>query len=255
MVHLLSQLDELILPVLQLSNTYSWTITFKNKEHVLKKMISILAFCALIGAFSSTSHAGIGIAGRAGTLGIGVEVTQSLVPMLNVRGGLNWFNYSFDGNESGVNYNIDLKLKSFTAMLDFHPIPLMGFRLTGGIVFNSNGLEMVSDQISGTIEVGGQQYPTGDVGNLVGNVDFKSTAPYFGIGWGNAANSRIGLAIDLGIALQGSPQVELSATGVLASDQTFRSSMNREVQELEDEISGFKYYPVISIGLSFKITP
>jgi len=67
---------------------------------------------------STSSHAGIGIAGRAGTLGIGIEATQSLIPMVNVRGGINWFNYSFDGTESDVRYNIDLKLKSFSALVD-----------------------------------------------------------------------------------------------------------------------------------------
>ena len=214
-----------------------------------------LTAAILVCAVSTPSHAGIGIAGRAGTLGIGVEVTQSLIPMVNVRGGINWFDYGFDGTESDVDYRIDLKLKSFNALVDLHPFPLVGFRLTGGIVFNSNGLKMVSDQISGTINVGGTDYPTGDVGNLNVDVDFASTAPYFGIGWGNAANSRIGLAIDLGIALQGSPQVTARATGRLASDQTFQNSLNQEIRQLEDDISGFKYYPVIAIGLSFKITP
>ena len=221
----------------------------------MKRFLSIFSAVALICTLSSNSYAGLGIAGRAGTLGIGVEATQSLVPRINVRGGINWFNYSFDGTESGVSYKIDLKLKSFSALVDLHPFPLVGFRLTGGIVFNSNGLKMVSDQISGTIDVGGTTYPTGDVGNLNGAVDFASTAPYFGIGWGNAANSRIGLAIDLGFALQGSPQVELGATGRLATDTSFQSSLRQEEQQLENDISGFKYYPVIAIGISFKITP
>lgn len=221
----------------------------------MKKFSSIFAVAALIFALSAPSHAGIGIAGRAGTLGIGVEVTQSVIPNVNVRGGLNWFNYSFDGTESDVSYNIDLKLKSFTAMVDLHPFPLLGFRLTGGIVFNSNGLEMVSDQISATVNIGGVDYNTGDVGTLNGIVDFKSTAPYLGIGWGNAASSRIGLAIDLGIAFQGSPQVELGATGQLRTDPDFQNRLRQEEQDLQDEISGFKYYPVVSVGLSFKITP
>ena len=217
--------------------------------------MTILAVFGLTLSLHSSSHAGLGIAGRAGTLGLGVEVTQSLIPMVNVRGGVNWFNYSWDGTESDVDYNIELELKSFTALVDLHPFPLLGFRLTGGIVFNSNGLEMVSDQISGTIEVGGDTYPISDVGTLNGVVDFKSTAPYLGIGWGNAASSRIGIAVDLGVAFQGSPQVDLRATGRLATDPTFQQDLNREIQELEDDISGFKYYPVLSIGLSFKITP
>ena len=204
---------------------------------------------------STSSHAGIGIAGRAGTLGIGVEVTQSLIPMVNVRGGLNWFNYSFDRTKSDIRYGNDLKLKSFNAFVDFHPFPLVGFRLTGGIVFNSNGLDMQSESVSATIEIGGETYNQDEAGMLNGVVDFKSTAPYLGIGWGNAANSRIGLAIDLGIAFQGSPQVELGATGQLANTSAFIKELNRERDELQDGLDGFKYYPVIAVGLSFKITP
>ena len=221
----------------------------------MRKFSTILAAAVLACVVSSSSHAGIGITGRAGTLGLGIEVTQSLVPMINVRGGVNWFNYSFDGTESGVHYDIDLKLKSFSALVDLHPIPLMGFRLTGGIIFNSNGLEMQSDQISGSVTIGGETYTESQAGTLNGIVDFESTAPYFGIGWGNAANSRIGLAIDLGVALQGSPQVELSATGTLANTQEFIDELRAEEAELQDSLDGFKYYPVISVGLSIKITP
>ena len=175
--------------------------------------------------------------------------------MINARAGLNFFNYSFDGTESDVSYNVDLKLKSISLLIDFHPILTRGLRLSGGLILNSNGLDMVSDQISGTINVGGTTYDVGDVGSLNGSVDFESTAPYIGIGWGNAASSRFGFVLDLGIAFQGSPEVDLTATGRLATDSNFQQDLRREQNELQDDISGFKYYPVIGIGISIKITP
>ena len=221
----------------------------------MTRIRSFLTVVLLAFAISAPASAGIGLSGRAGTLGLGIEATQSLVPMINVRGGINWFSYSFDGTESDVRYNSDLQLKSFSALVDFHPFPLVGFRLTGGIVFNSNGLEMQSESVLATIEIGGKTYTQAEAGTLNGNVDFESTAPYLGIGWGNAANSRIGLALDLGIAFQGSPQVELGATGQLRNNSDFISELNREQNDLQDALDGFKYYPVISVGLSFKITP
>lgn len=219
----------------------------------MKKIMTVLTALALACALSTPSHAGIGITGHASTLGLGVQVTQSLVPMINVRGGLNWLDYSTDGTEGDIRYNIDLKLKSFTALVDLHPVPLLPFRLTGGIVFNSNGLDMITDPITQSIDIGGTTYTT--TGTLGGKVDFKSTAPYLGIGWGNAANSRIGLAVDLGVAFQGSPQVDLNASGPLANEPGVQTSIQREEGELQDDIDGFKYYPVISVGISFKITP
>ena len=208
---------------------------------------------AMIMFWANTAQAiGLGVTGKAGSLGIGVEVTKSLVPMVNVRGGLNFLNYNFDQSEGGNEYDFDLKLRSFSVLVDFHPIPRRGLRLSGGIIFNNNHLDMVSVP-SGSYSIGNRTYSGAEVGTLTGKVDFKSTAPYVGIGWGNATNGRFGVAFDLGIVFQGSPQVALAATGIVASDPTFIQELNRENQELENDISGFKYYPVISLGLSLNL--
>lgn len=211
-----------------------------------------ILFVAMMLWAGSAQAIGLGVTGKAGSLGIGVEVTKSLVPMVNVRGGLNFLDYSFDQSEGGNDYDFDLKLKSFSVLIDFHPIPERGLRLSGGIIFNNNHLDMVAVS-SATYSIGNRTYTGAEVGQLDGVVDFKSTAPYFGIGWGNATSGRFGLALDLGIVLQGSPQVSLSATGLAASDPNFVQDLNREVQELENDISGFKYYPVISLGLSLNL--
>ena len=218
------------------------------------KTIRLVVVAALLASVPmAPASAGIGIAGKASTLGIGIEATRALVPMVNVRGGINWFNYSFDGMESGIRYDMELKLKSFTALVDLHPIPLMGFRVSGGIVFNQNGIDGKTDQITGSIEIGGTTYT--ESGTLESAIDFKSTAPYLGIGWGNAASSRIGVVIDLGVAFQGSPQTELRGTGPLATAPGVQTSIDQEERELQDALDGYKYYPVLSVGLSFKITP
>ena len=215
----------------------------------MKKMFLIFAMLLWTG---SAQAIGLGVTGKAGTLGIGVEVTKSLVPMVNVRGGLNFLDYSFDQSEGGNDYDFDLKLKSFSVLVDFHPIPERGLRLSGGIIFNNNHLDMVGVP-SVTYSIGNRTYTGAEVGTLNGVVDFKSTAPYLGIGWGNAASGRFGLALDLGVVFQGSPQVSLSATGIVTSDPNFVQDLNREVQELENDISGFKYYPVISLGVSLNL--
>jgi hypothetical protein len=210
-------------------------------------LLSVMLFWA-----TTIQAMGLGVTGKAGSLGIGVEVTKSLVPRVNVRGGVNFFNYAFDQSEGGNDYQFDLKLKSFSILADLHPIPGRGLRLSGGIVFNNNHLDMVGVP-TGSYSIGNRTYTGSDVGTLTGTVEFTATAPYFGIGWGNAASGRFGLAFDLGVALQGSPQVSLSTTGILASDPTFIQELNREDQQLEDDISGFKYYPVVSLGLSLNL--
>lgn len=215
----------------------------------MKKMLLFVAMMF----WASTAHAiGLGVTGKVGTLGIGVEVTKSLVPMVNVRGGLNFINYAFDRTEGGNQYDFNLKMKSFSILADLHPIVGRGLRFSGGIIFNSNHLDMVS-VASGSYSIGNRTYTGAEVGKLTGMVDFKSTAPYFGIGWGNATSGRLGVSLDLGVVLQGSPQVSLVATGIVTSDPTFVQELNREIQELENDISGFKYYPVIALGLSLNL--
>ena len=206
---------------------------------------------ALISA--APAHAGFGIAAKVSTLGIGVEATAAFAPRVNGRVGVNFFKYSFSGAEGDVEYDTDLKLRSFSLLLDLHPIPVRGLRLSGGLLFNRNKLEMESQPTS-TYTIGDRTYTGAEGGALFGDVGFKSTAPYVGIGWGNAAKSRIGIVFDLGVAFQGSPDVALTATGPIASDATFREELNQEVREVEDDIKNFKYYPVVSLGISFRLS-
>jgi hypothetical protein len=107
---------------------------------------------------------------------------------------------------------------------------------------------------SGSYSIGNRTYTGAEVGTITGTVDFASSAPYFGVGWGNATSGRLGIALDLGLVFQGTPQVSLLTTGILSSDPTFVQELNREVQELEDEIKEFKYSPVISLGLSLNLS-
>jgi hypothetical protein len=195
---------------------------------------------------------GLGVTGKASSLGIGIEVTKSLVPMVNIRGGVNFFNYTFNRTKSGNDYDFDLKLKSFSILVDLHPILGRGFRISGGVVFNDNHMEMLGLG-GGSYSIGNQTYTAADIGVLRGTVDFKPFAPYLGIGWGNATSGRFGIAMDLGLAFQGSPQVALVASGPISSNPIFIQELNRENRELENDTREFKYYPVIGVGLSFNL--
>ncbi len=210
---------------------------------------------AIVMLTAGSSHAGIGITGKGGTLGVGGEATFGVIPMVNVRGGLNLLNVGLNLSAGGIDYDADLELLSAHVLGDFHPIPERGFRLSGGIIYNANDLQMVSEELTTTVEVGGQPYPVSDVGTLASQVDFKTTVPYIGLGWGNAAASRVVFSVDLGVMFQGSPQVTPRATGPIADDPVFQENLRREAQELQDDIAWFKYYPVLSIGIGFKITP
>src|SRR5688500_6002440 len=87
---------------------------------------------------SSAEAGGVAISGRAGSLGLGLELTAGITDRLNARVGGNAFSYSrtFD-QDDGDEFDLDLELRTFTALLDLHPFG-GGFRLSGGVVSNSN---------------------------------------------------------------------------------------------------------------------
>jgi hypothetical protein len=221
------------------------------------KRVWLVGFACLTLFWSVPAHAArAGLTVKGGTLGIGADVTASLAPRLNVRGNFNVFKYSFSGTQSEVRYDVDIKLRSFAVLLDLHPVPRSGFRLSGGVLFNKNRLDMVSDQLTGTYTIGSKVYTVGQVGTLNGEGQFKTGAPYLSIGWGNATGRRVGFAFDLGVAFQGSPDVSLRATGPIANDSNFLAEMNQEVQSVRDDLpKAFNYYPVFSLGITFKLGP
>ena len=79
-------------------------------------------------------------------------------------------------------------------------------------------------------------------------------APYLGIGYGNVAGFGVNFYFDLGVMFQGTPSASLSATCGSAVPASTCSQLQRDVAaeqtRLQDEISGFQYYPVANIGVT-----
>jgi hypothetical protein len=92
------------------------------------------------------------------------------------------------------------------------------------------------------------------VGSLGGEIKFKDLAPYLGVGFGNAvaAGKKIGISLDLGVAFVGSPNLELNATGPIAGDPAFRADLAEEEADVEESLSDFKLYPILSLAITYK---
>ena len=72
-----------------------------------------------------------------------------------------------------------------------------------------------------------------------------------GIGLDFELFDKAGLNFDLGVLWQDEPLVTLAASGTLASDPFFQASLAAEQQELTDDLSDFKAYPVISLAFIY----
>ena len=74
-------------------------------------------------------------------------------------------------------------------------------------------------------------------------------------GYGNAvldADKTWGFVFDLGIMLQGSPDVGLASSGPLANDPTFKADLAKEEKDIQDDADVFRIYPVLAFGISYQ---
>jgi hypothetical protein len=210
----------------------------------LKTGLFVLAL-GFAGAANADNNLGFGV--KAGTLGIGVEGTWRALPYMDLRVGANQYDYSDNGTYAGIMYDAEVNLDTFYATGNFR-FPLSPFRLTAGIFSNGNELNAVSADDGAIIIVGGDPYPADAVGTVSSNASFASTSPYLGFGYDFTLLGTVGLNLDFGVLWQGSPEVSIAADGILSGDPTFEASLEAERLALEDDISDFKAWPVVSLG-------
>ena len=208
----------------------------------------LLLLIASTGIASAEQEFSAGL--RAGTLGLGVEGSWKPLKYLEVRLGGNAFTFNDDGSQAGIDYEQELSLESFylTANILFDNSPM---RLTLGGYANGNELHMINDSMQDQ-DIGGVVYAGGAIGTLTGTTSFSSTAPYFGIGYDFDIKGKIGMSIDFGVLWQGDPIVELTSDGTLATDPGFQASLAAERQELEEEFTEFRVWPVLQLGVVYR---
>jgi hypothetical protein len=210
------------------------------------------AAVATLGVAGAAQAAGVGL--RAGTTGVGGDVGFSLMPTLSARIGYSGLSYNRDIDVTDVNYDGKLRLSNLNLLLDFSPLP-GPFRITGGFILNDNKVDVTGRPTNGTYTLNGNTYSAATIGSLTGNVKSGNrAAPYLGIGYGNVAGLGVNFYFDLGVMFQGTPSASLTATCGSAVPASLCSQVQRDVAaeqgKLQNEISGFKYYPVANIGIT-----
>lgn len=203
----------------------------------------------------------VALGAKAGTLGAGVELTVGLGRQVNTRLGLNAYSYSERREASDIEYDGEAKLRNGTAFLDWHPGG-RGFRLTGGLLYNDTEIQGESlTPASGVYDIGGVPVPASLIGRLEGTIDFDPIVPYAGLGWGNAVRGGgpWGFSLDLGVVFQGEGDVTLTplipANSPLndpLARELLAIQLEREAQDIEEDIADYDLYPVVSLGVTYR---
>ena len=191
---------------------------------------------------------------HAGSLGAGVGASLGLSSHFNLRVGINSAELEVIDieDEDGLDYqNPNLSFDNQYLFIDWFPSARSQFRLTAGAVLNNNEITATATVDGDGQLVGGVEAPIGT--GVSGNIYFEDTAGYLGIGWGNAFGfkRRFNIGFDIGVLLQGSPQVALAVND--PTNTITDADVEMERQDLEAEIKDIDLWPVVtfSVGVAF----
>jgi len=211
----------------------------------------------------------VGVAVTAGSLGIGIQAAVRVHSKVNVRGGFNFFSLSHDfvNTDDNITYAGELKLRSFNAMLDYFPFG-GGFHISPMIQLSNSSNVGLSSVIAGgkTFDIDDVTYQSSSSNPVkaAGEVTLKGGRPGVLIGWGNiAGHRRVTVPVEFGVIFASAPVGTLSFTGTacqpngqnckdMATDATIQSHVKAAQADLNDTIKPLRFYPVLSLGLSFR---
>ena len=232
-------------------------------------ILLVLSSAAAIGQ-SESELGSVGVGVKVSTLGVGAEVATYVLRKVNFRAGFNILGYSTDFSKDGIPYDGHLNFKTVEGHIDFFPF--------GGKFHVSPGfLAYLDDPIKATAYVpGGQSFTLGGVvfysdtavpTTGTGKIDFNQAAPMITVGWGNLVPRRhdkhFSFPVELGVAFQGSPKATLNLAGNVCtspgancspavSNQVVQTQVIAEQNKINNSVSFFQAYPIISVGFGYK---
>jgi hypothetical protein len=212
-----------------------------------RSLIALAAALALV--LPAPALAQIGIGARAGTIGVGGEVSFGIGSRLGIRGGLGVLPSEITTNIDDVEYSLKPPSNIWNVGLDFYPTG-GGFRISVGVL--SRKQVDMSFSKTGTQRVGDTDY-TGTIvidGTLT---NAQEIAPYGAIGFGKTFAKGFGFFLDIGAAKMGEAQIELTGTCTQANGTAcpgFPPDLSEEEELAEDDAGGYiEWHPILQIGL------
>ncbi|MBU1237047.1 MAG: hypothetical protein KJ634_02750 [Gammaproteobacteria bacterium] len=218
----------------------------------MKKSLFLLA---LLVPAAAMAEGDVALTGKVGTLGFGLDLNLQLTDSAVLRFGGSGYDWSGDTTDDGIRYDATFRTSTASVIGDFFPIQDSTFRLSLGLFYNGNKLDMNAkpDGTSGTYEIGDHTYTATEVGELKGTLTFNKTAPYIGVGWGNAfaKPNGWGFMLDIGALYQGQPKLKLESS-LCNSVPGCPADLAIEQDNAEKDLRKYRWYPVVSAGAVYR---
>ncbi|MCF8236202.1 MAG: hypothetical protein K9G67_14605 [Bacteroidales bacterium] len=186
---------------------------------------------------------------KVNTFGPGLEIVKGLGNRFSARLGGNYFTYNYESLYENINISADgdFKVGALSLLVDWYYAEIL--HLTTGVFYNLSR-QSISAMPTEGFQVGSIYVSPEDIGDITINLEPNRFGPYFGLGFGRTISydRLVSFNMELGVLYQGEPSVELEASGMIAP-----TANEQNEQVIEDNLSDFYLYPVITMQLSFKI--
>lgn len=234
--------------------------------------LGILLCTVLLGAITyapaqDSGSFGVGVKGS--LLGGGVEAAARVTHRTNVRAGFNVFSYSRGFTKDGIPYSGQLSFKTVEAHYDVFPFAGKFHVSPGVLVYAQTPITATAAiPAQASFSLGGTTYysSTAQPVTGTGDIKFNRAAPMATFGWGNLVprkrSKHFSIPVELGAAFQGSPKatLNLNGTACLSPDVNCMSVTSPQIQsgvlaeqtKINNAMSFFKVYPIISVGVGYK---
>lgn len=210
-----------------------------------------LALLGLLTASPSRVAAQLGVGARIGTLGIGGEAALELSDRFVFRGGAGLSKLTASTTFDGVPVVLELPEAWYNLGVDFYLNSAL--RLGAGVAYKPDDPSIRGD-FTGAVDIGGVTLTPAEIGTLTGTIDSDDQAAYVLLGFGKHTDSGIGLFIDVGTVILGSPTVDLQATGGTYPQDELDLLLREEARAFENDMKTYlRFWPIMSLGLRIGI--
>lgn len=218
--------------------------------------VLLLAAAPAVGAQS------LALGARAGTTGLGVDLTGKLSERAHLRLAASTFGFDTTISTDDVDYDADADVGAGLLLLDWYPGG-GAFRLSVGGGWNGTEAE-VSTPLESFVPEEYQDdlvlFPP--LGTVTGTAQGDDLVPVLLLGWGNPfRGGRWNLSFEIGAFYQGEPEVDLRVQTNLPIDQIpggaeiLTVGLAQEERELEEELRDYTVVPVVSFTVSYRFGP